>query len=95
MSIEEVQASIVSYIQDAIESDEGIEGIYDKQLWLQIEDDQTREELHYVIVESYVKDLQDQEEIIDVMSLYILEKETLGENNWAQKGKELLSSMVE
>jgi len=43
----------------------------------------------------YVKDLQDQEEIIDVMSLYILEKETLGENNWAQKGKELLSSMVE
>ena len=95
LSIEEVQASIVSYIQDAIESDEGIEGIYDKQLWLQIEDDQTREELHYVIVESYVKDLQDQEEIIDVMSLYILEKETLGENNWAQKGKELLSSMVE
>lgn len=95
LSIEEVQASIISYIQDTIDADEGVKSIYDKQLWLQIEDDEIREELHYAVIEAHVRSLQDLDEIIDVMSLYILEKETLEESEWAQKGKELLANMVE
>jgi hypothetical protein len=95
LSLEEIQTSIVSYMQSAVESGESVEHIVDGQLWLQIEDDQVREELHYAIIEAHVKTLEDPEAIIDVLSLYILEKETLGADEWAQKGKALLASMVE
>ncbi len=95
LSLDEIQASIIAYMWDSIESLESIEDIVDDQLWLQVEDDDTREELHYAAIEAYVGQLDDQEVIIDTLSLYILEKETLELEDWAQKGKELLANMVE
>lgn len=95
LSLEDIQASIIHYMRDAIESGASVELIVDGQLWLQIEDDQTREELHYAMMEAYVQKLEDPDAIIDVLSLYILEKETLELDEWAQKGKALLATMVE
>jgi len=95
LSLEEIQNSIISYLWDSIESPDSIEDIIEGQLWLQIEDDDTREELHYALIESYANQLDDPDAIIDTVSLYILEKEALELEDWAQKGKELLSTMVE
>ncbi|MFH1611613.1 MAG: LCP family protein [Patescibacteria group bacterium] len=92
---EQIQASIIAYLQDSFENKEDLDHIVDNQLWLQVEDEQTREQLHYDFVELYAQQMGDPQEIIDFISLYILEKETLGQDDWAQKGKELLSNMIE
>ena len=95
VSLDEIQESIISYMWSAIGSSESLEEIIDGQLWLQIEDDGDREELHYAAISKYVEQLEDPGAIIDTLSLYILEKEALELDDWAQKGKELLANMVE
>jgi anionic cell wall polymer biosynthesis LytR-Cps2A-Psr (LCP) family protein len=95
VSNEEIQASIISYLQDVVMSKQDIERVVDEQLWLQVEDEQIREKLNYDLITTYVSGLYDTSVIINLMSLYILEKETLGKDDWAQKGKEFLINVIE
>jgi len=95
LSLDEIQGSIIAYLSDSLTSGESVEHIIEGKLWLQIEDGDTREELHYLAVEVYVGQLEGPDAIIDTLSLYILEKEALELDDWAQRGKELLVNMVE
>lgn len=95
-TMESIQAELIAYILERSDSTESIADLADKQLWLQIEDDEVREDLHYRVVEKYVTELNavDQQLAIDYLSQYILELETLGQAVWAEKAKRLLADIV-
>jgi hypothetical protein len=95
-SLEEIQAEIVAYLSERIASDESIEDVYQMQLWLQIEDDQTREELHYRILEQYAYEVakQDIDRALAIVSDYILEKEALQQEDWEKQGRGLLDYLA-
>lgn len=91
--LESYQDELLRFMQDEIKTDDGVRGVFAKQLWLQVEDDILREEMHYAYLEAYlqlpevVDDVQEKE---DVITAYILEKETLGVVEYVEKGKDLL-----
>jgi len=93
MTTADMQVIVVDYIEQALALDESLEDVVYHELWLQIEDDNVREDLQYKILEKYVLELSDGD-AIDMISDYILEKETLGLDDWAQKGKDLLASVL-
>lgn len=95
-TMESIQAELVAYILERTESTESIADLIDKQLWLQVEDDEAREDLHYRSAEKYATELNavDQQSAIDYLSQYVLELETLGQNDWATKAKGLLADIV-
>ena len=97
ISLETIQQTLIDFINSMLASEESVGELVEKQLWLQIEDDETREELHYAIIETYVAELGEEavNEAIEVLSNYILEKETLGLDDWAKKGKTLLGEVLE
>ena len=66
------------------------------QSWRQVEDDATREELHYAYVEKYAKQLNetDNAAAVQYVADYILEKQTLGLSEWETKGRDLLTTLV-
>ncbi len=97
ISTEDVQTQLVDMLEIALALDEFDEQLFDAQLWLQIEGDDKREEIHYGFIEDYAEAYAggDPEGVIDVISDYILEKQTLGLSEWEEKGKELLASVIQ
>jgi hypothetical protein len=95
-SLEELQTSLETYLRSALASDETIAHVFNEQLWRQIEDEDTREELHFRFVEKYVKELQDSDhdKAIEIVSDYILEKQYYELADWERKGRALLSTLV-
>lgn len=96
-SMEDIQNDLVLYMEGRLASQESVADIMDKQLWLQIDDDDVREEMHFAFTEKFAWQIIDDDEqrAIDLVSDYILEKETFGLKDWAKKGKELLEELVE
>ncbi len=92
-SIESIQRELDSYLEKRLLSDDPVEDIVDKQLWLQIEDHDRREYFHYEFMLLSLEGLSD-EEAVNVVTDYILEKSTLGEEESAQKGQDLLAKYL-
>lgn len=95
-SLEEIQAELVAYLSERLANGDTVEDIVDMQLWLQIEDDTTREELHYQFVEAFAYELveQDSEAVMALVSDYILEKEALQLEDWEDQGRGLLQYLT-
>ena len=92
-SLEEVQAELIAYLSERLMSGESLADIISSQIWLQVEDDTTREELHYQIIEGYVYtlvELSERQAAVDLLSDYILEKQALGLEEWEEQGRGLL-----
>lgn len=94
---EQVQEALISGVEAKLISDESLASIISHQLWLQINDDQTREQLQFDIIAAYARELSatDTNTAVDFISDYILEKEALGSDEWAEKGKELFKSVLQ
>lgn len=88
-SIESVQEELIGYLELRLDSGEPVDDVLEKQLWLQVEDEETREELHYQYFLRYLETLEE-DQIIDTITLYILEKETFGLEESAERGEDLL-----
>jgi len=89
------QQKIISLIRHALKNKKPLKDIIKKQLWRQVEDGQTRESLHFAIVKRRVTaELSGMEEKIEFLSDYIMEKETLELNDWAEKGKNLMAEIT-
>ena len=93
---EDIQNDAISYVYEQLESDESIADLVGKRFWLQINDDELREELHYNIIEKYSFELVGENigDAIDLISDYILEMDALGLSEWSDKGKELLGDIL-
>ena len=95
-SLEEIQTELVAYLSERLNDEGTVEDIVDMQLWLQVEDETTREELHYQFVEAYAYELtkQDAEAALAMVSDYILEKQALQLPEWEDQGRGLLQYLA-
>lgn len=95
--LEEYQDELMRFMRDEIVDNDGVRGVFEKQLWLQIEDNVLREEMHYEYLVAYLNLPEITDDIgakEDVITAYILEKETLGVVDYVEKGKDLLRAHV-
>ena len=92
----DVQDELITYIKLQLE-EESVADLYVQQLWLQVEDHDTREELHYLFVEKYVSEMVETNRngAVDLLTAYILEKETLGEQVSSERARVLMASVVQ
>lgn len=96
-SLDTIQQDLIDYLEEELESSASVVSVIEKQLWLQVEDTQIREEMHFAFTERYTKELEnkgDTEGVVDLLGAYILEKQTLGYENFANKGRELMAEYV-
>ncbi len=95
-TLSDIQGELVSYLNDQLTSGEDLEIVIEQQLWLQVEDDDLREELHYAFIEKYAYQVFDDDpnKVLDILSIYIMEKELLENLEWAELGRGLLTYFV-
>lgn len=86
------QQRLIDNINKGLEDPEFIRWAFNNYIWLQIEDDNERENTHYKILEKYISLLENQDERSQVIADYIIEMEDLDQADWAQKGKALFES---
>ncbi len=88
---EETQQRVMDLVNAELENSGFITQAYDQQLWLQIEDAEARESVHYAIVSRFVAGIEDPEAQQALLADYILEMEYTHQDTWAQAGRELLA----
>lgn len=95
-SLEDIQSELVSYMESRLVSSESVADIMNKQLWLQVEDHDTREQMHYDFTEKYVREIldEDPDKALDVITTYIFEKQTIGEEEYERLGRELMEELM-
>jgi anionic cell wall polymer biosynthesis LytR-Cps2A-Psr (LCP) family protein len=96
-TVAELQFELEKYLREALASDDTVVHVYNEQLWRQIEDEDVREELHFRFTEKYVKEVRDtdRDQAIEIVTDYILEKQYYGLDEWEEKGRSLLETLVE
>ena len=92
-SIEAVQADLIKYLKGRIAEKNNVQDILDKRLWLQIEDERVREEIHFQLIKKQLTYLKDPKEVVYLLDNYIFEKQYLDLTEWADRGKELLKTV--
>lgn len=93
-TVEDAQSQILAIIEDKKEDTEFITWAYDNNLWYQIEDEDTRMQLHYDFVLSY-SEMQEEDKRKQVIADYIIEMEYYNQDEWVEKGKQLLLEEVD
>lgn len=94
LSEEEAQNKLLEIINEKKDDTEFIVWVFENKLWLQIEDKEKRLAIQYDFLEKYLLTLSEKSERESVLADYILEMEHYGENQWVEKGKELLSKQI-
>lgn len=96
-SKEEIQAELVAFLQDRLVSEESVADVVAQELWLQVEEEQVREQLEFEYVERYFEELRtsDQVAAVKYMSDYILEQQALGNETYLEQARANLESIVE
>ncbi len=97
ISTDDLQTQLTDMLEIALALDDFDDQLFEQQLWLQVEDDEKREEIHYRFIEDYAEAYvdDDPDAVIELISDYILEKQTLGLSEWEERGKELLASALD
>jgi anionic cell wall polymer biosynthesis LytR-Cps2A-Psr (LCP) family protein len=96
-TIADVQDELILYLQKALDDgDPEFLVVVEAESWRQVEDEATREELHFAYVDKYANELAgtDKEAAVQFVADYILEKQTLGLSEWESKGRDLLTTLV-
>lgn len=89
-TIEDIQKKLVTVIDQKKENKEFVTWAFENDIWLQIEDPETRESIHYDFLKRILKNISENQKQEELVSDYILEMEYMGQTQWAQKGRELL-----
>lgn len=92
MSLETIQAKLLSDIEKNKNNSVFITWAYKNNLWLQIEDHDKRLSTQYDLMVGYLSLLPDKKERESVIADYILEMENRGELSWQNKARQLLLS---
>lgn len=95
--LSDVQAELIVYLNDALQQPEEAQRVVNEELWLQVEDDATRETLQFAFVSWYVTALNasDPDAAVAYVTDYILEKQTVGPIAYETKGRALLAQLVD
>jgi len=93
-SKEAIQKRLLNNINNGLDNAEFVEWAYDNQLWLQIEDDETRDKIHFEIIIKYIDNIDDLEIQEDVLAEFIIEMENRGLTMWVEEGEEYLEKLI-
>lgn len=87
----ESQQQLMLLITQGLEDASFVTHAFEQAIWEQIDDEATRESVHFTLLNSYLN-LQPQPEIrAELTADYILEMETLNQPYWSQQGRSLLA----
>lgn len=90
ISKNEAQVKIQESINKGLAEPDFVRWAFGNYLWLQIENDLQREQIHFDLLVKYI-DLQTEQSVKEqIITDYVIEMEDLGQVDWAEKGKELL-----
>jgi len=95
VTLDEVQQKLFDMIEQKKHDTEFVTWAHENNLWLQIEDDNKREETRYDILMLYIGMIKEQKEKERILADYILEMEHTGKEEWAQKGRLVLNDWLE
>jgi len=87
---ESIQKQLLTSIEQKKKDKSFITWAFENDLWLQVEDDQKREALHYEFLGKYLEGITEKEKRQELIADYILEMEHLEKPEWMINGKELL-----
>jgi len=87
----EEQQQLMDLINAGLEDVDFVKRAFEQKLWLQIDDNSTRESVHFALLSKYLFTLSDDKEIKNVLADYIIEMEAGGQSDWAVVGRELLA----
>ncbi|EKD33296.1 MAG: hypothetical protein ACD_76C00052G0003 [uncultured bacterium] len=91
-SLEEIQSQLADYLRSALNSNDPIDDIMRKKIWLQVENSAVREELHFAFIERWANENPSDAE--DLIVKYIMEMQVAGEQDYEKKGRELLEKIM-
>ncbi len=97
-TLAEVQAELVAYLEESLEGEVSVEAIVERALWMQVEDEATRNDLHYRLVEDYVYELVGREEkemAIQYLTSYIIEVEAFSLDVYAKRARGLMQYITQ
>ncbi|MDO8499567.1 MAG: hypothetical protein Q7S66_02795 [bacterium] len=93
-STAETQTQLLKIMADKKSDPDFIVWAWQNNLWLQIEDDQTRLSVQFDFLSSYLPLVSTTAERQSIISDYILEMENRGESRWQELGRGLLSKEI-
>ncbi len=95
-SMEDLQVELLEYLREGLTQPDVIERVYEAQIWLQVENENEREELQFRYLDRYVEQLAatDGKAAEQAIADYILEKDYYGLTLWRDKGARLLDSYL-
>ncbi len=95
--VSDVQAELIAYLTDALQQPEEAQHVVDEEMWLQVEDDATREALHFAFLEWYATALAQSDAIAaqGIVADYILEEQSIGSAEYEARGRQLLVNIVQ
>jgi hypothetical protein len=88
-----LQTDLIAYIEKRLTTKQSVQDMVEKQLWLQIDDEEARDRLHFAIVIKQLAETPDLHEKAFIMDAYIFEQQALGKTLWAQKGQDIFDKM--
>jgi len=90
----EEQQKLMDLVNVGLEDIDFVKRAFEQKLWLQIDDNATRESVHFALMSKYLNGLADEKEKQNILADYILEMEALGEVEWLESARNLLSAMI-
>ena len=91
---ESIQKQLLTSIEQKKNDKTFIVWGFENDLWLQVEDSEKREAVHYEFLVKYLEGVSDREKRKELIADYILEMEHREQSEWMEKGKQLLKKEI-
>jgi hypothetical protein len=92
---EETQKRLQDIVSSSLADPEFANWAWDNHFWLQIEDEETRQDLHFELIKQRVINAGTLEEKEAIISEYILKMENRDQKKWEDKGRDLLKQLID
>ncbi len=86
----EEQQQLMDLINAGLVDIDFVKRAFEQKLWLQIDDEATRESVHFALLSKYLSQISEAETGKNLLADYIIEMEAIGQTEWAKTGRELL-----
>ncbi|MFH1089337.1 MAG: hypothetical protein V1716_02855 [Candidatus Uhrbacteria bacterium] len=90
ISESEEQQQLMDLINAGLADVDFVKRAFEQKLWLQIDDEATREAVHFALLAKYLSQISDNEAGKNILADYIIEMEAVGQTEWAKVGRDLL-----
>ena len=94
-SRDEAQQALTALVTAGLEDPEFSERAFSQRVWLQLDDAQARESMHFALLSSRFARLESEEERQALIADYVIEMEAFDLLDWAEKGRGLLAVPAE